>query len=800
MGPSTKSNALRSYTDSKRLKRRMLEYERELEHFPKIVPTFVRVIIRKLSFGRLFTVSTNAVVAPVEPELIIGYLLLSIIPIAAQLIHVAPHIRWHAIIIYYAVSSLTLQFQFVLRSLNPLSPYPMFLTIIPFTILVFLSREVHQLSFIFNTMMIFLVYLQVNLRFLVFTLYSTTMGAVYLVTVLAMKFYYRDDSTSASFFGTSLEQPIHIPSEMFMAFSIIPALIFVAQLQRYIRWFGLYHRARETMLKLGITEFTRAKARHRTKALSTPLDEVQTKLQGMLKANLPEDVKSEMRKVIQRLRMARVSHGHVDFEEKAEDVKKFVLQALGQSAIFQSMSDNGTNPITTVPENSAKPHSLDIDGPGDFNLDEPEHPLGKNASWHALTPMGPATNLPDEMTDACPRLTMSQCNGCTLDGTRRFPLKEADIPANMAKWMGPLAGSLQPHVRAVHFAEESGVEDKLTVLVKSLESYNLNIFMVGSTFNGHAITVIVSTLFAMYDLYEDLLITPVRLVRILLDIEDQYTTTPYHNKVHAADVAASIHWLVKNLPPSYHSYISSFELAAVFLAAVLHDVGHPGADNRFQVQLQTPLAQYYNDESVLESYHASHGWKLLTRPGLDLFEKLCFSSVMVFRTTFTSLILSTDMGRHIEYQSRLRSAVEVESATSLTDIFQPDKDDQRHFLLQSLFKMADISNPTKDWPLCKRWALRMLKEFFDHGDMERSLGLPVSDLKDRETSAPAKSQLGFMRYVVIPYASALANCHGSYAILVQSAERNLEHWEGLVCDSGTEGLLAEIEALNVWAE
>merc|ERR1712012_502250 len=50
-----------------------------------------------------------------------------------------------------------------------------------------------------------------------------------------------------------------------------------------------------------------------------------------------------------------------------------------------------------------------------------------------------------------------------------------------------------------------------------------------------------------------------------------------------------------------------------------------------------------------------------------------------------------------------------------------------------------------------RWSLRVTQEFFDQGEEERRLGLPVSALCDRKSLPDlGKSQRGFLEFVCLP--------------------------------------------------
>jgi hypothetical protein len=51
--------------------------------------------------------------------------------------------------------------------------------------------------------------------------------------------------------------------------------------------------------------------------------------------------------------------------------------------------------------------------------------------------------------------------------------------------------------------------------------------------------------------------------------------------------------------------LNDLEIFVLLLAALCHDVDHPGLNNAFLSASNDPLAIRYNDLSVLESHHAS---------------------------------------------------------------------------------------------------------------------------------------------------------------------------------------------------
>ncbi|CAM9331031.1 unnamed protein product, partial [Heterosigma akashiwo] len=53
---------------------------------------------------------------------------------------------------------------------------------------------------------------------------------------------------------------------------------------------------------------------------------------------------------------------------------------------------------------------------------------------------------------------------------------------------------------------------------------------------------------------------------------------------------------------------------ALLLAAAFHDYRHPGLNNACLVAARAPLALTYNDQSVLENFHAAQAFSAAARP------------------------------------------------------------------------------------------------------------------------------------------------------------------------------------------
>jgi len=98
--------------------------------------------------------------------------------------------------------------------------------------------------------------------------------------------------------------------------------------------------------------------------------------------------------------------------------------------------------------------------------------------------------------------------------------------------------------------------------------------------------------------------------------------------------------------------------------------------------------------------------------------------------------------------------------------------------MELLIHAADISNPTKIWNSSVEWTNKVIEEFFQQGDQERDLNLPITHLCDRYTVNVAKSQIGFIDFVVAPFFSLMKEILPK--IDISNLEINKNKWKDLI--------------------
>ncbi|PFH33198.1 3'5'-cyclic nucleotide phosphodiesterase domain-containing protein [Besnoitia besnoiti] len=262
--------------------------------------------------------------------------------------------------------------------------------------------------------------------------------------------------------------------------------------------------------------------------------------------------------------------------------------------------------------------------------------------------------------------------------------------------------------------------------------------------------------------------------------------------------------------------------AASVVAALAHDVGHPGTTNAFEMNRRSLLALTYNDNSVLEQFHSSVAFFLLhhhqlllpvlpqppptlqTTPtctpapprrgdaqgeppadgpppapprgegapdkseaaGDVLDEDVPLAdriqeeeAYRAFRREVIELIVHTDMSKHFS----LLALFKVKRQSGSLDVTTSEED--RSMLLKMLLKAADIGHAAKAFDLHFFLSCCLIEEFHRQGDEERRRGMAISPLCDRRQARRQifSSQAGFLQVVCLDFFAELAQAAADLA-------------------------------------
>ncbi|KAL5275795.1 dnc family protein [Megaselia abdita] len=329
------------------------------------------------------------------------------------------------------------------------------------------------------------------------------------------------------------------------------------------------------------------------------------------------------------------------------------------------------------------------------------------------------------------------------------------------------------------FGVETIHENALGTHLGDLDTWGIDIFKIGDLSANRPLTCVAYTIFQSRDLLTSLMIPPKTFLNFVTTLEDHYVKdNPFHNSLHAADVAQSTHVLLNT--PALEGVFTPLEIGGALFAACIHDVDHPGLTNQFLVNSSSELALMYNDESVLENHHLAVAFKLLQNTGCDIFCNMQKKQRQNLRKMVIDIVLSTDMSKHMSLLADLKTMVETKKVAG-SGVLLLDNYTDRIQVLENLVHCADLSNPTKPLNLYTRWVKLLMEEFFLQGDKERENGMDISPMCDRDNATIEKSQVGFIDYIVHPLWETWADLvHPDAQDILDTLEENRDYYQSLI--------------------
>ena len=229
-------------------------------------------------------------------------------------------------------------------------------------------------------------------------------------------------------------------------------------------------------------------------------------------------------------------------------------------------------------------------------------------------------------------------------------------------------------------------------------------------------------------------------------MQSSYNPNPYHNSNHASDVTSSILFFLFN--SAVLKELSDLDNLSIVVAALCHDVGHPGVNNRFLVNNKKPIAMTYNDISVLENMHSSVTFEIMTDQDKNLLATLSAENRVYVRKLIIEMILETDMSKHFDSLGKF-----IARTLNAEDFKLSNIDDKIMLLKIGL----NIGHSAKEWGLHYNWSMKVVEEFYHQGDLERDKGQIISMYCDRHTTDINKSQGGFLKAICLPLYEAFSS-------------------------------------------
>lgn len=270
----------------------------------------------------------------------------------------------------------------------------------------------------------------------------------------------------------------------------------------------------------------------------------------------------------------------------------------------------------------------------------------------------------------------------------------------------------------------------------------------------------------------------------LAEVERGYNRhTPYHNSAHAASVTHSMHALLelggvlRAVDTNDFEYTCEELRLACLLAAVIHDYQHKGVNNDFLIKTSDERAIRYNDKHVNEQHHVSAACALLQRPECNFLADSPPDRCRRLRTLVIDLVLCTDVSTTKPFLESFEELLRhrCDQCSGL----KPASQQEATMILQAAMKCADVGHLALEWNMHKAWVKLLEAEFFEQGDREKTLGMDVSFLMDRDKKGASETQVGFFDHVALPLFDAMSRACPGTRPMFEAARENRCRWQAL---------------------
>ncbi|TPX39898.1 hypothetical protein SeMB42_g03892 [Synchytrium endobioticum] len=714
---------------------------------------------------------------PVLLQMSIHYLMFLVLLFIAYQTSWAPAIRFYMAMLYCLLAIVVLQVARMTFTRNPTSVWSYYLSLAPFTILIFVSREAHQIAMVLWYASFLIIYLQSGHLCLPchLTIYSFLFGITYSTIVYSMTLIYTDGCDNWAC-AVALTDPIQLKYEAILLSACVVLVLQFMSLEHFVQINGEILLIRENhvkSLRLANLDLKRRLRLARDQKKDVDLEAPLSKATQILR-DLKDTFANDATLLPQFDSMLRMLASDSFFSHQPRDNSKDLEVNNWITELLLKPKDHASDVASTPPVSpTTAPGAVATSQTA--NSSSQQTNLDTNTNTNETSPTIPSSSIvpassPDDFTNSNtnePSTSAFQILAAIEDGSAENHLDEES-----AETFTPADEITRATIAAFTLLPESSL---VYTLLEDIQNPNFNIFELDSASNNQSLFYIGWHLIKQHDLASKLHIPDVILKTFLLRVQMGYSSrNPYHNASHAADVTHAMHYFASR--DQIWPHLTNEEKFATIVAPLIHDFNHPGVDNAFMIATFDTLALRYNDQAVLENFHCASVFEMMQKhKDADVFCYMTTESRKVVREMTVGMVLATDMGQHFDilgkYKTRL-SSPEIINITSSLD---------KKLILNIAIKCADVNNPTKPLELCCKWTDLIIQEFFIQGDKEREGGLPISPFMNRDTSLPdiPKWQMAFLDFFAIPmyiaFSGFMTNALDSH---LENLRLNRVYWKG----------------------
>ncbi|XP_069340479.1 rod cGMP-specific 3',5'-cyclic phosphodiesterase subunit alpha isoform X2 [Eulemur rufifrons] len=271
------------------------------------------------------------------------------------------------------------------------------------------------------------------------------------------------------------------------------------------------------------------------------------------------------------------------------------------------------------------------------------------------------------------------------------------------------------------------------------------------------------------------------LVRFMYSLSKGYRKITYHNWRHGFNVGQTMFSLL--VTGKLKRYFTDLEALAMVTAAFCHDIDHRGTNNLYQMKSQNPLAKLHGS-SILERHHLEFGKTLLREENLNIFQNLNRRQHEHAIHMMDIAIIATDLALYFKKRTMFQKIVDqsktYETEQEWTQYMMLEQT-RKEIVMAMMMTACDLSAITKPWEVQSKVALLVAAEFWEQGDLERTVlqqnPIPMMD-RNKADELP-KLQVGFIDFVCTFVYKEFSRFHEEITPMLDGITNNRKEWKAL---------------------
>ncbi|XP_032856231.2 cone cGMP-specific 3',5'-cyclic phosphodiesterase subunit alpha' isoform X2 [Tyto alba] len=269
------------------------------------------------------------------------------------------------------------------------------------------------------------------------------------------------------------------------------------------------------------------------------------------------------------------------------------------------------------------------------------------------------------------------------------------------------------------------------------------------------------------------------LTRWMYTVRKGYRDITYHNWRHGFNVGQTMFTLL--MTGKIKKYYTDLEAFAMVAAAFCHDIDHRGTNNLYQMKSAAPLAKLHGS-SILERHHLEYSKTLLQDESLNIFQNLNKHQFETVLHLFEVAIIATDLALYFKKRTMFQKIVDaIEKMESEEEAIKYVSIDptKKEVIMAMMMTGCDLSAITKPWEVQSKVALMVANEFWEQGDLERTVlqqqPIPMMD-RSKGDELP-KLQVGFIDFVCTFVYKEFSRFHKEITPMFDGLKNNRVEWK-----------------------